>query len=125
MSGVALPYPLLCTALGVAAGAVPALVHGPIHQKFDVLYINGAVAVWAWYVARSLIGFLVGITSWPSSWWLRGPLCGAVMIVPLCFVSLATPGCGPPCAAVNFTSAVSVGLVTAGLAYAITGRHHR
>ena len=119
-----LPYAAVCSALGVAAGAVPAFLHGPIHQKFDVLYINGAVAVWAWYVARSLIGFLVGITRWPTAWWLRGPLCGLVMIGPLCFVSLATPGCGPPCAAVNLTSAVTVGLVVAGVARLVTGRSH-
>lgn len=118
-------YVLVCTLLGVAAGVVPGFFHGPIHQKFDVLYIEGAVAVWAWYTARCLIGFLVGITSWPATWWLRGPLCGVLLVGPLCFVSLATPGCGPPCAAVNLGSAVVVGTVVAGVAYAITGRQQR
>ena len=46
---------MLCTLLGIVLGAVPRLVHGPIHEKFDVLYIKGVVAVWAWYTARSAI----------------------------------------------------------------------
>ena len=78
-----LPYPLLCTALGLALGWLPMLVHGPIRQKYDVLYIRGAIAVWGWYSARLLIGFLVGITRWPEPWWLRGPLCGLLMLFPL------------------------------------------
>jgi len=119
-----LPYPLCCTLLGVVLGCLPRLVHGPIHEKFDVLYIQGVVAVWAWYVARCLIGFLVGITRWPARWWLRGPMCGAIMLVPLSFVSLATPGCGPPCAALNLTSALVVGTAVAGLAFLATGKHH-
>jgi hypothetical protein len=118
-----LPYPLVCALLGVVLGAIPSFVHGPIHQKFDVLYLNGSIIVWAWYTARSLIGYLVGVTRWPRQWWLRGPLCGAIMIVPLCFVSLGTPGCGPPCAAANFTSAVTVGTLVGGIAYLLTRRH--
>lgn len=118
-----LPYPLLCTLLGLALGWVPRLLHGPIHEKFDQYYIKGVVAVWAWYTARSAIGFLVGITHWPERWWLRGPLCGAIMIVPLCFISLAVPSCGPVCAASNLGTAVGVGTIVAGVAFAITGRH--
>lgn len=125
MQTTAVPYALVCALVGLVVGAVPAVVHGPIPQKFDVLYIQGSVAVWGWYVARALVGLLVGITTWPAPWWLRGPLCGAIMLVPLSFVSLATPGCGPPCAAANMTSAVSVGFVVAGLARLITGRDHR
>lgn len=122
---MSVPYPLVCALLGLVLGAVPAFVHGPIPQKYDVLYIQGSVAVWGWYVARSLIGVLVGVTTWPAPWWLRGPLCGLVMLVPLSFVSLATPGCGASCAASNVTSAAAVGLVVAGLARALTGRSHR
>ena len=119
-----LPYAVVCTLVGIVLGQVPRLVHGPIPQKFDVLYIKGAVAVWGWYVARSTIGFLVGITVWPERWVLRGPLCGAIMLVPLCFVSLATPGCGPPCAAFNLSSAIAIGLTVGGVAYLVTRRHH-
>lgn len=122
---MSLPYPLLCALLGIVVGAIPMLVHGPIPEKYDVLYIQGGVAVWGWYTARTLIGVLVGITTWPGPWWVRGPLCGAIMLAPLSFVSLATPGCGAPCAAVNMTSALVVGTTVAGLAWAITGRHHR
>jgi hypothetical protein len=121
---VRLPYPLLCTLLGIVLGALPRLFHGPIHEKFDVLYIKGVVAVWGWYVARCTIGFLVGITRWPERWWLRGPMCGAIMLVPLCFVSLATPGCGPPCAALNLSTAVAVGTLVAAIAFVLTGKHH-
>jgi hypothetical protein len=120
-----LPYLLLCTLLGLVLGQIPRFFHGPIPAKYDVLYIKGAVAVWGWYVARSLIGFLVGITSWPPQWWIRGPLCGVLLVGPLCFVSLATPGCGPPCAGWNLTSAVTIGTVVAGVAFLVTGRHHR
>jgi len=92
----ALPYPLVCTLLGFALGWLPRLVHGPIPQKFNVLYIRGAVAVWAFYSARLLIGFLVGITRWPERWYLRGPLCGLILMFPLTLISLAMPGCGWP-----------------------------
>ena len=89
-----LPYPLLCTLLGLALGWLPMLVHGPIAEKYNVLYVRGSIAVWGWYSARLLIGFLVGITTWPRPWWLRGPLIGFLAMFPLGWVSLATPGCG-------------------------------
>lgn len=89
-------YPVLCTALGLAMGWLPRLVHGPIPEKFNVHYMNGAIAVWAFYSARLLIGFLVGITCWPAQWYLRGPLCGCVILFPLTLISLAMPGCGWP-----------------------------
>ena len=88
------PYPVLCTALGLGLGWLPVLVHGPIPEKFDVLFVRGAIAVWAFYVARLLIGFWIGITHWPERWWLRGPLCGFLSMLPLGLMALATPGCG-------------------------------
>lgn len=118
------PYALLCTGLGLAIGWLPVLVHGPIAEKYNVLYIRGDVAVWGWYTARALIGFLVGITRWPSRWWLRGPLCGLLMLFPLSLVSLATPGCGPRCMLLNDSTAVLIGIAVAGLAYVLTGREH-
>lgn len=120
-----LPYTLVCTLVGMALGWTPMFLHGPIPQKYDVLYINGSIAVWAWYVARLLIGFMVGITAWPVRWWIRGPLCGFLMVFPLSLVSLATPGCGAPCMGWNLTSATSIGAIVAGVAFAITGKHHR
>lgn len=118
------PYPLLCALLGVALGWWPALLHGPIPEKYNVLYIRGAVVVWAWYLARSLIGLLVGITHWPRQWWLRGPLCGVLMLLPLGIVSLATPACGAPCMFWNQLSAIAIGTSVAGIAFWITGKHH-
>ena len=91
-----LNYPGLCALLGLVVGWFPWLVHGPIPYKFNVLYINGAIAVWAFYSARLLIGFVVGITRWPTPWYLRGPLCGLLMMFPLTLISLAMPGCGWP-----------------------------
>ena len=88
------PYPLLCTLLGLPLAWVPLLIHGPIPYKFNVLGIQGAIAVWAFYSARLLIGFLVGITRWPSRWYLRGPLCGFIAMFPVTLIALATPGCG-------------------------------
>ena len=91
-----LPYAALCALFGAVVGWFPVLVHGPIAQKFNVLYIRGATAVWAFYTARMLIGFVVGITRWPQRWYLRGPLCGVIMMFPLTLISLAMPGCGWP-----------------------------
>lgn len=119
-----LPYPLWCALLGLAVGWLPALVHGPIAAKYDALYIRGDVAVWAWYSARLLIGVAVGITWWPRRWWLRGPLCGLLLLFPLGWMSLATPGCGFPCQFWNAVSGMLVGLTVGGGAYLLTGRHH-
>ena len=69
---------LLRGSLGLALAWIPALLHGPIAAKFDLLYIKGGVAVVGWHLARASIGFLVGNTRWPRQWYLRGPLCGFV-----------------------------------------------
>ena len=89
-------YLLLCAIVGVAAGAVPAFLHGPIPYKFDAVTINGSLAVWGFYLARCSIGLLVGISTWPRAWYLRGPLCGLLMMMPPAIVLLATPGCREP-----------------------------
>jgi hypothetical protein len=117
------PYALVCTALGLLVGWAPRLVHGPIPQKFDALYIDGAIAVWAFYAARLSIGFMIGITTWPRPWFVRGPLIGALMVLPVVLIALATPGCGNTCGIVNMTSGIAIGTVVAGAAYALTGRH--
>lgn len=122
--GVRLSYPVLCTPLGAGLGWVPRLLHGPIAEKFDALYIEGAVAVWGWYTARMLIGFAVGVTRWPEPWYLRGPLFGFLTMFPLTLVSLAMPGCGLPCMFWNLVTATVIGAMVAGIAYGITGRHH-
>lgn len=88
------PYLVVCVALGLLIGWTPMLFHGPIHEKFDIFYLNGPVMVWAWYLARLSIGLWVGITALPREWYLRGPLCGALAMIPLGFVSLGVPGCG-------------------------------
>jgi len=94
--GAALPYPVVCLLLGLLLGWTPRLVHGPIAEKFNVHYIHGAVAVWAFYSARLLVGFWVGITTWPARWYLRGPLVGFLALLPVTIIPLAIPGCGPP-----------------------------
>lgn len=119
------PYVVVCIAVGLPLAWVPVLLHGPIPEKFDVLYIQGGIAIWSYYTARMAIGFWVGISTWPARWWLRGPLCGFLTVLPLTLVSLAMPGCGPPCMAVNLTSATVIGTAVAGIAFLVTGRHHR
>jgi hypothetical protein len=121
--GSRMPYALLCTVIGLAIGWLPILVHGPIPEKYNILYIRGAIAVWGWYVARLLIGFLVGVTRWPRPWYVRGPLVGFLTLFPLSLVSLATPGCGAPCMSLNLTTATTIGTVVAGSAYFLTGLH--
>jgi hypothetical protein len=120
--GKVLTYPLLCALLGGVLGWLPALVHGPIPEKYDALYIRGAVAVWGWYLARMSIGFLVGITRWPVRWVLRGPMCGLLAMLPLGFVSLATPACGFPCMFWNGFTGALVGLAVGGIAWRVTGK---
>ena len=118
-----IPYTPLCTVIGLLIGWMPILVHGPIPEKYNILYIKGAIAVWGWYTARLLIGFVVGITRWPPRWYLRGPLCGFMMLFPLSLVSLATPSCGLPCMCLNLSTATTIGATVAGIAYAVTGLH--
>lgn len=117
-----IPYPLLCTLLGLVLGWVPMFLHGPIPEKFNVLYIHGDTAVWAWYWARMSIGFWVGVARWPEPWWLRGPLYGLLPMVPLGIISVATPGCGYPCLFWNWLTGASVGFTVAALAQAISRR---
>jgi hypothetical protein len=88
------PYPVLCTLLGLALGWLPMLVHGPIPEKFYPHFIRGDITVWAYYGSRLAIGFFVGITIWPRRWWLRGPLLGALLMIPTGLVSLSVPECG-------------------------------
>ena len=118
------PYPAVCAALGAALGWVPRFLHGPIPQKFDVLFIDGRTAIWAWFLARSAIGFWIGIARWPGAWWLRGPLIGFLVLLPLTLVSLAMPGCGAPCMRANLGTATVLGFLEAGLAFLLTGRSH-
>jgi hypothetical protein len=80
--------------LGLVLGWLPMLAHGPIAYKFSILGMRGDIAVWGFYSARCLIGFLVGITTWPARWYVRGPLCGLLALFPLTLVVLAVPGCG-------------------------------
>ena len=115
-------YVLVCALLGVVLGWLPRLFHGPIPEKFDVFLLRGSIIVWAWYTARMLIGLMVGLTHRPRRWWLRGPLCGALSMLPLGFVSLGTPTCGPTCMFWNTTSGAAVGLLVGGAAWLITGR---
>ena len=117
------PYALLCTVVGLLLAQVPRFFHGPIPYKFDIHALDGRVAVWGWYVARMFIGFLVGTTRWPSWWWVRGPLCGLVMMVPLGFVSLAMAECGPACMFWNCFTGAAIGLLVGACAFLVTGRH--
>lgn len=131
---VSLPYPLVCLLLGLVLAWLPWLLHGPIPEKLasmiapDELHgvwvpVRGAVSVWGYYAARMLIGFFVGITSWPRAWYLRGPMCGFLLMLPLGVMALGLPPCGPPCMAYNLTTGSTVGLLVAGLAFLITGKH--
>lgn len=120
-----LGYTALCTLIGLVLGWLPMLVHGPIPQKFDVLFIRGSVTVWGFYLARLLIGFLVGISVWPERWWIRAPLCGFLMMLPPGIVLLGVPGCGGMCTVYNLLTSTGIGAVVGGAAFALTGRHHR
>ena len=71
------------------------LFHGPIPEKWTYFNVDGSVLVQGYYFARLSIGVWVGLTSVPSRWYLRGPLCGALSMLPLGFVALANPLCGP------------------------------
>jgi hypothetical protein len=117
-------YIATCVALGAVLGWLPALVVGPVAEKWSVHGVDGAVLVWGYYVARMSIGLWVGISSVPGAWYLRGPLCGALAMLPLGFVGLSNPLCGPPCMFWNTVTAATVGFAVAGLAWSLTGRNH-
>lgn len=117
-------YPLLCALLGFGLGWLPMLLHGPIPEKFNVLYIRGSIAIWTFYWARLSIGLLVGITVWPRRWWLRGPLIGLLAMLPPGLLALAMPRCGPGCMARNLATGALIGLAVAGAAFVLTGRQH-
>jgi hypothetical protein len=119
-----LSYPVVCALLGLVVGWAPVLVHGPIAARFDAIYMRGAIAVWAFYSARLLIGFFVGITTWPRPWYARGPLCGFLLMLPPGLIALASPGCGPRCMSLNELSAMAIGATVGGLARVITGKDH-
>ena len=91
-----LPYRPTAIAVGLVLAWVPSYLHGPIPEKYDLLYIQGSLAVWCWYVARMSIGFWIAATAWPRRWFIRGPLCGFFAMLPPSLMSLATPGCGEP-----------------------------
>lgn len=117
-----LPYALLCLLLGLVLGWFPWLFHGPIPEKFDRFFIDGSIAVWAWYLARMLIGGWVGVTVWPERWWIRTPLCGFFGMLPVTIVSLAVPTCGLPCMCWNLITGSLVGLLVGFGAFALTGK---
>jgi hypothetical protein len=119
-----IPYAALCAGLGLVLGWLPGLVHGPIPQKWDLYGVSGAMVVGGYNVARLSIGLWVGITALPAQWYFRGPLCGALAMIPLGFVALANPMCGGPCMGWNTVTGASVGFAVGGLAWAITGKHH-
>jgi len=124
---VRLPYPIVCVLLGLVLGWIPGMLHGPIPEKWSYYYygqtpIDGIAIVRGYYVARLSVGLLVGITAWPQQWWLRGPLCGALLMLPLGMVALANPLCGAECMFWNTLSAGLVGLVVGGLAFLLTGK---
>jgi hypothetical protein len=117
-----LSYVWTCALLGVVLGWVPVFLHGPIPEKFDQFYIGGAWAVWAWYSVRMSIGLLVGISVRPRLFWLRGLVVGGLAMLPLGFISLAVPTCGPRCVVVNMATGAGIGLLVALLAWRLTGR---
>lgn len=119
-----LRYAVICIALGLVLGWLPMFVHGPIPEKWNIYAVNGGVLVWGYYVARLSVGLWVGITSLPAAWYLRGPLCGALAMLPLGFVGLANPLCGPRCMFWNTLTSATIGLAVGGLAWSITGKHH-
>ncbi len=131
---VQLPYPIVCLLLGLVLGWAPYFLHGPIPDKLSSMiapdpnqsmwiHVKGAVSVWGYYVARMSIGFFVGITVWPRQWYLRGPMCGFLLILPLGIMALGLPPCGPRCMSLNVSTGSLIGFTVAGLAYLITGKH--
>ena len=55
---------------------------------------------------------------------MRGPLVGALLLLPPCMMSLANPLCGLPCVAGNESTGAGLGLIVGGVAFALTRQHH-
>lgn len=117
-------FRLTATLVGLVAAWIPYLLHGPVPEKLDRVRLNGAIVVWGFYVGRSLIGFVVGVATWPEAWWLRGPLLGVLVMLPCGLFALGTPGCGARCMTMNLSTAALVGLIAAGAARLVSGRDH-
>ncbi|MFT4569664.1 MAG: hypothetical protein ACI8TX_002545 [Hyphomicrobiaceae bacterium] len=117
-------YVLVCTITGLLLAPLPRLVHGPIPAKFDLFYIDGSTAVWAWYVARMMIGLVFAVTVLPERWWQRGPLAGALTMFPVTIMSLAVPTCGAPCMGWNLLTGSIIGLIVSAVSYLILDREH-
>jgi hypothetical protein len=118
-----LRYVAVSTAIGLLLGWLPALVHGPVAEKWNVHGVHGGTLVAGYFVARLSIGFWSGAVVVPRAWFLRGPICGALAMLPLGFVGLSNDLCGGPCMFWNTATAAAVGFATAGIAWSITGRH--
>jgi len=123
-NGSSTQFRVIAAFTGFIAAWLPFFLHGPIPEKLDRVRINGALAVWGWFVARMLIGVVVGTTTWPRIVWVRGALFGFLMMLPTGIISLATPGCGPECMAANLSTGALVGVLAGGAAWFLTGRHH-
>ncbi|MEO6025551.1 MAG: hypothetical protein ABIR79_01610 [Candidatus Binatia bacterium] len=121
---MSVPYQLLCALIGFGLGWIPMFLHGPIPEKFNLFYLKGSVAVWSWYTARLMVGVWVGMTCWPRRWWIRGPLCGFLAMLPPGIMSLSVPTCGPVCMFWNEATATVIGLLVAGIAFRLTGKNH-
>ncbi len=119
---VSASYPLVCTLAGLVLGWLPYFLHGPIPEKLAAARLNPAFAVWTYYCSRLLIGFMVGSGVWPAAWWLRGPLYGALLMLPPGMLALATPGCGVTCFRLNVSTGALVGLLVGATARLVTGR---
>lgn len=117
-------YVALCTALGLVLGWLPGLVHGPIPEKWSIHGVDGDLVVWCYVAGRLSIGLWVGLTSLPEAWYLRGPLCGALAMLPIAMLGLSNQYCGAPCMFWNMVTGATVGLAVGALAWSLTGRHH-
>jgi hypothetical protein len=115
---------LICVAVGLVLGWIPTLFQGPDPQKFDIYYLYGDVAVWSFYFSRMLIGIVVGVSVWPRRWYVRGPVCGALLTAPPGIFALATPGCSPAWVFWNTVTGAVIGTVAGAAAYVATGRDH-
>jgi hypothetical protein len=62
-------------------GWVPRLIHGSIHEKFDVFYIKGVVAVWAWYTARCAIGPVCAASNLSTAMAVGATVAGIAFVV--------------------------------------------
>lgn len=117
----AIRYRVVCIATGALGASAAGWILGPRPELFLAHDIAGEITVWAYHASRLAVGVWVAISVWPRPWLVRGPLCGALAMVPVAWISQALPerGLGLPLG--DLAAGAVLGFAVAATARCVTG----